>query len=260
MKKLLGFSVAVTGALFIAASAQAQVVSLVYGSSPGLSLTAGVSAGVLPETLWNNDTCAGIPYFADGSSSLSNLTDSTGTVTGISEGITTQAGYHQGGAITGFANPGDNDLFNHGPYVGNAPTQGGVLTLSGLNTADSYNLYIYVNDPNGAPNTLCGVTDSVDSQTYFLKSISNASMNAYVSGTATVSGTAGPGNYFEFTNLSGASGSLTASLSTGGMCIDGFQLQTVTASVPEPATFWGLGLGLLGLVGFQVRRNRLARS
>jgi hypothetical protein len=256
MKKLLILSAAAVGVLAFTASSQAQVVSVVFGydqgGAAGTQLTNGASGGVVSETIWNNDTNPGIPYFSPGSSTLSNLEDSTGATTAISETLTTDAGYHQGGPVTGFANPGDNDLFNHGPYC---PAPEGVLTLTGLNASTLYDLYIYINDPNGAAGTTAvGVTDSDDSQAYFLKAISNTTMNAYVSGTGVASDAAGPGNYFELTNLTGNS-TLTATVNApGGAAVDGFQLVPVV--VPEPATIWSAALGLIGLVGFQVRRSR----
>jgi hypothetical protein len=164
--------------------------------------------------------------------------------------------YNAGAAVTGFTNVGDNDLYSGGIYT----TTGAAafsLTLGGLNTSDTYDLFLYVKDPNGAANTL--VSGTSGSQTYYLKTISNSLMSSYALATNTTgTGTIPQANYFEFTGLSGSS--ITASLSSSGVNVSGFQLEQFSgsSSIPEPSTAWLFSLGFLGL-GVHLYRTRLAK-
>ena len=232
-----------------------SVVSVVYGSAT--AITGGASAGFVPETIWNNDP-ASVPYFGPGSTSLSSLTDSNDSNSGITETLTTWAGYHQGSAVSGFSGAGNNALYNHGPFTGNSPSQGGILSISGLNASLTYDLYIYINDPNGAAGTLANVTDSRDSQSYYLTTISNASINSFVPGSATTSGAAAAGNYFALAGLTGST-TLTATItSSSGICFDGFQL-VVHSAASAPATPAGLTAAAGTAVG-QIALNWTASS
>src|SRR5579871_5991978 len=108
MKKLLGFTIAVLGLLTFAGQSQAQVISVEFNSTALGSGT--LTAGAVPETIWNTDTSGQSgPYVGASSSSLSNLVDSTGTVTGVSESTINNGFYNQYHSLP-FSNPGDADL------------------------------------------------------------------------------------------------------------------------------------------------------
>ena len=140
--------------------------------------------------------------------------------------------------MTGFPSAGNNAIYSYGPYtVG--PSEGGVLTLAGLNSALTYDLYIYTNDPNGAAGTLVGVTNSLNSQSYYLTTITNASINSFVLGSATTSGAAAAGDYFKITALTGAT-TFTATLGSSGAEFDAFQLVVHTAGGGAPSAPSGL--------------------
>jgi hypothetical protein len=255
MKNMSSLFLAAAGVLLLSASAKAQIFSVEFNYktlNPSYSGTSGATtAGLLPAQYWNPDLTTAT-YFAPETTGITGgLTDSTGASSTITETKVDNGHYNAGGAVTGFSAVGDNDLYSGGIYS-TTGSAGFSLTLAGLNTADTYNLILYVKDPNGDAGTL--VSGTSGAQTYYLKTISNATMSSYIQGLATTSGTAAAGNYFEFTGLSGSS--ITASLSSSGVNVSGFQLETVAA--PEPST-WALMLGGLGMLCFVVRRKRTAR-
>src|ERR1700722_17909707 len=98
----------------LSASAQTtSVISVQFGSN---DITAhGLTAGVVPESIWNSDTASNT-YFTAETTGINNLMDSTGAVnTGLDEMKTDFGTYGPEAASTGFANAGDNDLFSSGP-------------------------------------------------------------------------------------------------------------------------------------------------
>jgi hypothetical protein len=258
MKKLLAISASILGIGAFTGSVHAQIYSVEYNyntlnptysySDTSAVTTPGVEAGFLPAQYWNPDLTS-ISYFNPETTGITGgLTDSNGDSSTITETKTDFGGYNAGGAVTGFSDAGDNDLYSGGIYSTTGST-GFSLTLGGLNTADTYNLFLYVKDPNGASGTL--VSGTSGTQTYYLTTIGNSSMSSYVEGTALTAGAATAGNYFEFSDLSGST--ITAALSSGGVNVSGFQLQQI-AAVPEPST-WAMMLGGLGMLAFCVRRK-----
>ena len=259
MKKLLSLSAAAVAAMVLASSASAQVISVEF--TGGAAITASQTAGVIPElgSTWNIDNSS-VPYFTASTTGISNLMDSTGATTTVSETKTAEAYYGPNGATTGFASAGDNTLFSGGPFTGyTAATNPSALDLTGLNASLTYNLFVYVRNAQPADGASLTATDSLDSQTYTIGSTIGDEGTGYV----IASGGTAVGNYFEFTGLTGSS-SLEVDLASpgnAGFTLDGFQLQVAGGSVstPEPSAIWLLSLGLLS-VGFFVRRNRAARE
>ena len=254
MNKFFGSVLVTAGLLTLARSSQAQFLQLVsvqFGSSVATGSNNGsfTGAGVLLDSNFNSDTKT-TTYFSEETTGVSDLHDSNFDPTTISETKTDDGHYHAGGQVTGFANPGDNALFNGAMTYGPTPV---TLNLSGLAPMGVYNLYLYVQDPNGAANTLIEAT--LGSQSYYLDTISNSAMTSYILGSATTAATAAQGNYFEFTGLTG-SATQTVNLTTGGVEFDGFQLEE-TAMVPEPSTVGLMSAGLVGFAGLVLRRRKL---
>ena len=200
--------------------APAQIISLQYetNGSPVVSS----SAGYLPEADWNAEN---IPYVVEGTYTFNNLVDSTGTATAISDSTYCCGGYDHpvGGGFGG--GTGDYDLFA-GFALGNYDGVGDVTTtLSGLNTAKVYTIIAYVTASDTTNTVLSGSLNISGIPTYYLKA---SALGTYAPGFATTQGTAGSGNYFEFTNITGRS-SVTLTIHNYGSssiitCLNGFQL------------------------------------
>jgi hypothetical protein len=252
MKKLLSLSAAAVAALVLASSAGAQVVSLEYGSN-AVSAN-GESAGFLSESVWNSVTSTS--YVGPTvTTTASGLIDSNGNVSGITASLVNDGAYHAGGS-TAFANPGDNDLFG-GDSLLDYNSSSDTLTLSGLSSGLTYDLFVYIHDPNGAPGTAFSFSGA--GETYYGTTISNSVNSSYVLATGLTSATANSSDYIEITGITGTS--FTGTFGGGGIALSGFQLEVAGSgpATPEPSAIWLLSLGLLS-VGFFVRRNRAARE
>lgn len=239
MKKLLSFFAAAAAMTTIAVQAQ-DVISVQY-TATGSPQIGSNTAGVVPVSGWNYDLSG---------AALSNLKDENGVSTGISMSTTMPYGvYKQQYGFTG-GDTGDSDLFTTGALsTSSSPV---VLTLSGLNPADTYSLITYTmsNTQSAVEGTLTG------GATYWLK---NGAYNdcTYTEGLATTSATAVTGDYFEYTNITGVT-TLTYSISNQGGAfgdMPGFQL---IETVPEPSTYAMMigGLGML-ITSRRFRRRTL---
>ena len=210
--------------------AQQQVISLQYETN-GSPVVSG-SAGVIPESQWN---APNLGYVVPGTYTASNLVDSTGAATSISESTACCGAYdhpYGGGFVAG---TGDADLFG-GFALGN---YGGindvVLTVSGLDPTKTYSLITYVSSSDTTSGVLSGSINVAGFPTYYLKA---SALGVYTQGLATTSSAAANGNYFEFTNITGVS-TVTFTLvnTTGGAglaCLYGFQLVANNSNVVAP--------------------------
>ena len=245
--------------LFFASSAclissvHAQVISVQFDSN---SISAnGYSAGFIPDTVWSSDLTSAT-YFSEETTGLTNLVDSTGSTTAISETKTDDGIYHLG-FPTGFQNPGDDALFKSGVFEG-TPDYGGItpqtLTLTGLSIDNVYSLFVYVRDPLNNQNVIIATGGG---QSYTLSTIPTGSMIAYVPGTPTSTGVVTPGNYFDFSVGGTSTFTVQLTSSTGpGSELVGFQLQRLVP-LPEPSAIGLLSLGLVG-AGLFAGRHRSA--
>jgi hypothetical protein len=137
------------------------------------------------------------------------------------------------------------------------------LSLSNLNAGDSYNLLVYVGSL-GYYGIVSDVAVNLGSQTFYLNTDDNnpyanpvpiVGLTGYTQATATDPGSAVTADYVEFNGIPGSTLAGESVTVTGaGSGISGFQL--VDNAVPEPGTIWSAALGLIGLVGFQIRRSR----
>ena len=254
MKKILSILAAVAALASVVATAQAQtIISVQYqtNGSPLISAGTPATAGVVSVGNWN---VAPLGYVTGTSTPLPALVDSNNIATGIT-GTTASLGGYDSGTGMGFVNTtGDYKLFR-GYALGN---YGGFtnisLTLSGLNTADSYSLITYVSNSDTGGTVLAGSINFAGAPTYYLKAESGN--GAYTQGLATTSGAAVNGNYFKWTGITGTS-SVVFSLPAAGGLTELYGFQLVETAVPEPST-WAMMLGGLGMLvaGQRMRRSR----
>lgn len=261
MKISLGLS-AFAAAMFVGAGLSAQEISVnltpggtAFGTTP-TTLTSSELAGApgVRTDNWNNITSAdfgGVSLMDNSGSTVSGLTL---TVTGPNPNTRNNVGS---------ASQNDYTVFN--TVIDDSGTAS--ISLSGIPYA-SYDLYFYI-FPDVASSSPRGGHITIGSTTYYVNggytsggnaiSIPDTSGNGYVLSTATtlVDSAAAPGNYVEFTGLSGSS--MTASLIADNfgdgvprLKVGGFQI----VAVPEPSAFAVAGMGMLGLVGMLNRRPR----
>ena len=277
----------------LAASAQAQVVSVQfarYGNGSELQglNTAGynMSAGVISENNWNVGdpgvftTDGGGSYtYPSSITSANSITDPNGNLTGMvdSNGNPTSVTFSI--ANTNFYEAGSGSGANYGNWPGALTQSPGItnnydlvngvwmnyngtttLTLGGLDSNASYNLFLYFGTAGGWPSGPSQAT--LGSTTYYFNA-DVGSLTGYTQSTSTDSTVSPVADYVEFTNVSASALESGASVAAtvqynNQVGISGFQLQAV--AVPEPATVWSAVLGLFGLVAFGVRRNRTGNS
>ena len=259
MKQLSILSAALAAGLFVAASAHAQVISVEFDSNALQAAAGSLSGGEVPETIWNSDTNSSA-YVGAATSSASDLTDSTDTVTTVSENTVNEGTYSQYHTLP-FSNPGDVDLFTYGYLGGYEAPETFTLNLTGLSPTDTFSLLLYV---VGTADSTEELSATQGSNTYYFDSATDASGNnpasTYIPATSTIVGTPTPvADYIEFDGLTGTTLTATVNTLTNGQDFNVAGFQLVETAVPEPATFWSLGLGLLALVGFQ-RKRFFARS
>jgi fibronectin type 3 domain-containing protein len=199
-----------------------QIVGLQYQTN-GSPAIGSLSAGVVSQSGWNSSS---LPYVVNGTYSVSNLLTSTGTASGISESTVCYGGYdHPSGS--GFSSgTGNYNLFGGfalGSYNG-VPNV--TVTLTGLNASSTYKLITYVGS-SSSTDVISGAINVSGATTYYIK---GGVSNVLTQGTATSSGAAAAGNYFQFTNITGVT-SLTFTLTdTGSNTADLFGFQIVSGS------------------------------
>jgi hypothetical protein len=231
-------------AIALIGSARAQVINVDVNKVGGSDGTySGVGAAPDTGTVWNGLT---VGNNTGSSYTVNNLQNSTGTTTGVSINLSTT------GLITSYdasENPAAfaPALLNDFAYNNQSLTN--TITLSGLNSGDAYNLYIYAQnggyDSGGGSYTIGGTT-------------LEAANTGALSSTAFIQGN----NYVEFVGLTGSSSivateNLADAGSGGANYFNGLQLVDTTPVVeaPEPSTVALLGLGALGLAFLVVRRR-----
>ena len=252
-------------------------------------------AGVSPAANWNvvdiNQFTNYNSLSLETDTLTSGVVDSNGAPSVLGASLTsygTEDQKYAGDSIAGTAGV----LLNSGGMTNGA---GGVyptpatLTISGLNSGDNYEFFVYTSgQPYGTAYASLGLA-GVGTQ-YFQTAQGSATgfqTNSTTSDLMDGVYTAGAynylipytyeSNYVEFsgvTGLSSADFTLTelGSYPNGCWCpagynsgnnhgnalvgIAGIQVVDLSAAVPEPGTIWSAALGLIGLVGFQMRRSR----
>jgi hypothetical protein len=235
-------------ALALASSASAATTAISWNfdrSDPSGTVSGTSLAGVAPVANWNNSVTPG----AWGTINLSDLIDSTGAATTLD--LTCPVGiWGDGGASVQGTTPAmDADgtynkrMLNN--YVNNNVTN---VSLTQIPYA-SYNIYIYFSSDTA--NREGSVTDATS--TFYFRTIGPSSVsgsNATLTQATETSdlGTNALGNYALFSNLSGASKTVTVDIPDWGG-IAGIQI----VAIPEPSS---AALGLLAAGGLLLRRRR----
>ena len=205
-----------------AGSGGSQLIGLQYQTNGG-PLIGSLSAGAMAQSGWN---VSSLPYVVNGTYSVSNMVTSTGTSSGISESTTSYGGYDSPRG-SGFASgTGNYDLFGGfalGSYNG-VPNI--TVTLTGLSASTTYTLLTYVGS-SSATDVISGSVNVSGATTYYMK---GAVSNTLTQGTATSSASAGAGNYFKFSNITGVTSMTFTLTDTGGGTADLYGLQLAASS------------------------------
>lgn len=223
--------IALVGLAFTAGIASADVVSVNFSGNASYDLGVNDVTGVIAVDHWTN--------LSGNTPSATDLVDDVGTATTVDIAVP------DGGQVA-WGNP---DLITPD---NNATMLRGWLELDGPATFDvnlsqipyaHYDLYVYLGRNNGDfEGQICTVT--AGSTTVFGQCVAAMSDTpSLVQIVGTDIGTANPGNYARFIDLT--SSNLTITLGNDRSSIAGLQVVQV---VPEPSSLALLGLGVLGLL------------
>lgn len=222
-------------------SAQAQVVSLKYGSE---LIPSGGLAGAVLAPNWNNSASMG------SSVSGSSLLDSSGATTSIAYTLATSqtwGGWNIGGTPSQDADGSYNKLMLN-QYLNSAPNFGNPesLSLSGISYG-SYDLYVYFSSDAAGRNQ----SITLGSTTYDFSTVGSAATsgaNALLTQSTSTTGANPTADYVVFSGLTGGLQTVDLNSQNGGG-ITAFQI----VAVPEPGT---MALAALGGTSLLFRRRR----
>ncbi len=261
MKTLLKGRLTVTIAVAVFGFAPALMVATAQGASIGInfvgdnaggpggdgddirSMATTDTAGVVPQTNWNNYTGTnGI---------LSTLNFGDGTLSTAAVTVATFNNNYTAHDNTG-APSGDQILTNG--YIDETDGTPGTITISGIVSTTPYDVYVYVgsdgNDRTGSGN--------IGSTTYFFSTNTNPFDNTYTRATDTVSFATATDNseYLLFEGVTGPTFTYTQTKGSNNVGVHGIQIVGITP-VPEPASVV-LGICGLGAIGLLAVRRRKA--
>lgn len=219
----------------------ATVISLNFQGSNAVALAPADSTGATAAINWNNVTGA--------SGSGISLNDSAGAASAITLTSFSAGPFGQDGGAT------DNStaqkiLFGGGLNVnfGNAS-----FTLSGLSAFSSYDIIAYYSGGVSFPSTRQASFTASGTSTVFYVAGINSVYTSYTQSTSTTPGTFTQGNYVMFSGLTNPVQTITMVYGNNSMDLIGFQV--IGTAVPEPSTYFLLGMGGLGLLLLRRRRR-----
>jgi hypothetical protein len=245
---LAGVACVVVSAFVLQASAAptptGPVISVQFTGYDGAEINSTNTAGVVSVADWNfsADMVGNQDNLGTYTSTTSNNGATLVNSTGANSGISYKYAYDRvsGTNANPFSfgsDPGDFRIAQEAAGV--QGTNPATLTISGLQAGSTYDIIAYVGSMyfgGGAEAVTLGAT------TYYLTS--STTLTGWTQSVATTAGSATPGNYVEFDNLTGAtSRMLTVPANGNAYGLGGIQIVPV-AAVPEPAS-----LALLGAAG-----------
>ncbi len=202
------------------------------------SLAATQSAGLYPQTNWNNTPYLGKTGNQE-TAAISNLNNASGSATGVSLSLV----YYDAYASPYTATTPDGILLNN--IVKTGASAGNVDTFEFSNVpAGTYDLVGYVALDTGIPDFIASFIGSTTVSTGATPLVETESASTPI---FTVATTTTAGNYFELDGVSPSGGNLTldfAGANSVNVGIAGIQL----LSAPEPATLALLAIGGAGLL------------
>ena len=230
MKKIIPLALLLAGAA-VTANAQSTI-SWAYAN--GLAIPATGTAGVLSATNWN----------LTGSGGSANLSYNNATASGVT--LSLAGGFGAWGIGGGVQDP--NGTYNSAIFDGYYNSTGSTLTLGSIPFAN-YDIYVYFSsDTDGRTGTI-----SDGPTTYSFSTDTRGKVDAhsnFVFAQTTDTGLSHPSaDYAVFSNLTGASETLTIANASGGMGFAGFQI----VAVPEPGTMALAALGGASLLFWRRR-------
>ncbi len=233
--------------------------NFVGGNNNGTdTLIPTLSAGVVPQTNWNNLTGSNTNSTADGVT----VVDSTGAATGVTALWTNGAGNYDNSSTSGTAplsTNGDQILLNGGIW-GATPRGGGPsVTVSNV-PYSSYEVIVTSLLDHGG--TIISTT-LVGGSTVYANQTQNPADAGYIDGTSSsftytqATDTTGTGtglaDYALFSGLSGTSFTVSEDIVSGAATAANLSsIEIVNLTIPEPASLFLLGVAVLG---FSSRRR-----
>lgn len=275
MSRKSSLSLLALGALLLSAPAvhaQTNIISFNFqgNSDTPAAVNHNLNAGFVPAMNFNNDVAGNMGAVTNGNT----VTYSDKTPSGVTFSYNSYDAQNSGlDANPNYLSDGNQQLLNG--FIESGPVAAGPngtnatanVTVSAV-PFTTYDLYVYgYNGSLSGPGTMGTYTVTPGgsalgtSQTVELQDTFNPS-SPFTMATATT-----PGDYLLFTGLTGSSFTLTANRVTGDTSsttlipIDGFQLVSTPAAVPEASTTISFGLLLaLGLGAVAVRKKNSAAA
>lgn len=215
-----------------------NIISWEYDNGNLIPSNGSSFAGVANAAFWNYSREAGV----------ANLLANDGSLSGVSLGFADQYGAWGIGGVSG---PDGDGTYNKSIFdgYGNTATSD-TLSLSGISFS-LYNVIVYFSsDTDGRTGTISDGATTYSFSTIMRNQVDNDPNVTFIQTTDTGSGNPGA-NYAVFSDLTGASQTLT--LNVGGGGIAGMEI----VAAPEPATMTLAALGGVSLLFW--RRSMKAR-
>ena len=237
MKNIITLALLLAGAA-VTANAQ-SIISWKFNNGAAIPQNGTAFAGVDNAAYWNSSQGA-----------VGNLLANDGNSSGVSMTLTGQVGAW---GIGGAPAPDPNGLYNDAIFAGYANTvtaTPNTLSLTGISDSQ-YNVIVYFSsDTDGRAGTISDGATTYDFST-MTRSMLNSGANATFTQTTDTTSANPSADYAVFSDLTGASQTLTLTAGVNGMGISGFQI----VAVPEPGTMALAALGGASLL-FWRRRSK----